>query len=147
MSPPGAEAPVSAATTWASSASASAAQSAHAGRAMRVRAAPAARARKAMTSSLMERSQLRRQRRCDGPRSGRNPLAARPVGKNGPQRQERVMAEESNAHYQQRLRDRARRLWDSEGRPSGREERYLEKAREALAIEDNPRGATEPVEG
>lgn len=57
------------------------------------------------------------------------------------------MSEESNAHYQQRLRDRARRLWDSEGRPSGREEQYLEKAREALAIEDNPRGATEPVEG
>lgn len=57
------------------------------------------------------------------------------------------MAEESNAHYQQRLRDRARRLWDSEGRPAGREGEYLEKARAALAIEDNPEGATEPVEG
>lgn len=56
------------------------------------------------------------------------------------------MAEESNSQYQQRLRDRARRLWESEGRPAGREGEYLEKAREALAIEDNPEGATEPVE-
>lgn len=56
------------------------------------------------------------------------------------------MAPESNAHYQQRLRDRARSLWESEGRPPGREGDYLEKAREALAIEDNPLGATEPLE-
>ena len=56
------------------------------------------------------------------------------------------MAAESNAHYQQRLRDRARALWESEGRPPGREGDYLEKAREALAIEDNPLGATEPLE-
>ena len=56
------------------------------------------------------------------------------------------MAAETNAHYQQRLRNRARALWESEGRPSGREGDYLEKAREALAIEDNPLGASEPPE-
>lgn len=56
------------------------------------------------------------------------------------------MTQESNHDYQQRLRDHARQLWESEGRPTGREAEYLEKAREVLAMEDNPTGATEPLE-
>lgn len=56
------------------------------------------------------------------------------------------MTQEQNQDYQQRLRERARQLWESEGRPTGREGEYLEKAREVLAMEDNPTGATEPLE-
>jgi len=48
----------------------------------------------------------------------------------------------SNMQYQQRLRDRARALWERDGRPTGREAEYMEKAREDLAIECNPHGAT-----
>jgi len=51
-----------------------------------------------------------------------------------------------DSDYQRRLEARARELWESEGRPQGRKDDYLEKAREALAIEDNPLGATEPLE-
>lgn len=56
------------------------------------------------------------------------------------------MTRTSDIDYQRRLETRARELWESEGRPQGRKEDYLEKAREALAIEDNPLGATEPLE-
>jgi Protein of unknown function (DUF2934) len=56
------------------------------------------------------------------------------------------MAKASDPDDQRRLEARARELWESEGRPQGREQEYLEKAREALAIEDNPLGATQPIE-
>lgn len=56
------------------------------------------------------------------------------------------MARERDIDYEGRVKERARRLWEAEGRPAGREAEYLEKAREALAIEDNPEAGTEPVE-
>jgi len=38
----------------------------------------------------------------------------------------------------QRVRDRAMRMWEAEGRPEGREDDYLERARELVVIETNP---------
>ena len=55
-------------------------------------------------------------------------------------------AAEREQDYERRLQARARQLWETEGRPPGREAHYREKAREALAIEDNPTGATQPLE-
>lgn len=56
------------------------------------------------------------------------------------------MANDNDADFERRVKERARRLWESEGRPAGREDEYREKARELIAIEDNPKAATEPVE-
>lgn len=38
----------------------------------------------------------------------------------------------------QRIRERAYQLWEEDGRPPGRDLEYWERARELLAIEDNP---------
>ncbi len=45
----------------------------------------------------------------------------------------------------QRVRERARRLWEEEGRPNVPEETYLDKARELVAIEDNEPLTHEPI--
>lgn len=37
----------------------------------------------------------------------------------------------------ERLRRRARELWEAGGRPTGREAEFLERARELIAMEDN----------
>lgn len=37
-----------------------------------------------------------------------------------------------------RLKARARHLWELDGKPRGREDEYLERARELIAIEDSP---------
>jgi hypothetical protein len=42
----------------------------------------------------------------------------------------------SPAHLQ-RIRDRAHRLWESEGSPAGQSDAYLERARELDALETN----------
>lgn len=49
-------------------------------------------------------------------------------------------------HPDPRVRTRAERLWQEAGRPAGREADYLERARELLAIEDNPDAGKVPVE-
>jgi len=38
----------------------------------------------------------------------------------------------------ERIRTRAYHLWEENGRPQGREEEFWERARELIAIEDNP---------
>ena len=38
---------------------------------------------------------------------------------------------------EQRVRERARRLWEDEGRPNAPPEAYIDRARELIAIEDN----------
>ena len=38
----------------------------------------------------------------------------------------------------ERIRLRAYQLWESDGRPAGRDEEFWERARELIAIEDNP---------
>lgn len=46
---------------------------------------------------------------------------------------------------ERRVRERARRLWEEEGRPNTPEETYLDKARELVAIEDNESLTREPI--
>lgn len=42
------------------------------------------------------------------------------------------------------IRERARRLWQDAGSPEGREDDYLERARELAAIESSPDAGLEP---
>lgn len=43
-----------------------------------------------------------------------------------------------------RIRERAERLWREDGAPQGRMDEYLERARELAAIEDHPQAGLEP---
>lgn len=45
---------------------------------------------------------------------------------------------------EQRIRERAYRLWLDEGRPDGRAEAHWDMARELVAIEDRQQTATKP---
>ena len=45
---------------------------------------------------------------------------------------------DTDPEHEEKIRSRARRLWLADGAPSGREDDYLERARELLGIEDNP---------
>jgi hypothetical protein len=45
---------------------------------------------------------------------------------------------EPSAAHQQRIRERAYRLWEQDGRPAGHEQEYWERARELDAIATNP---------
>jgi hypothetical protein len=47
--------------------------------------------------------------------------------------------------FDERVRQRAHRLWVEEGCPEGRSEVHWEKARELVAIEENQKLATKPV--
>lgn len=49
-----------------------------------------------------------------------------------------------DADLENRMRQRAHRLWVADGRPEGREIEYREKARELIAIEDNQHTAVRP---
>jgi len=42
------------------------------------------------------------------------------------------------ASLDKRIRTRAYHLWEADGRPQGRDEEFWERARELIAIEDNP---------
>jgi hypothetical protein len=44
----------------------------------------------------------------------------------------------------QKIRERARALWEDAGSPEGREDDYLERARELAAMESNPKAGLEP---
>jgi hypothetical protein len=48
-------------------------------------------------------------------------------------------------NYEDRVRERAYRLWVEEGCPDGRSDIHWDKARELVAIEDNQKLATKPV--
>jgi len=43
-----------------------------------------------------------------------------------------------------KLRERARKLWIDAGSPEGREDEYLERAKELAAMESNPHAGLEP---
>lgn len=45
---------------------------------------------------------------------------------------------------ERRIRERAYHLWEQEGRPHGRDREFWERARELIAIEDNPGAAQLP---
>ncbi len=55
------------------------------------------------------------------------------------------MDERYEREREQRIRERAYRLWEQEGRPEGREAIHWDQATELVAIEDNQRLAREPV--
>lgn len=46
---------------------------------------------------------------------------------------------------ERRIDERTRLLWEEAGRPEGREHEYRQRARQLIAIEDNPHGASHPV--
>jgi hypothetical protein len=53
---------------------------------------------------------------------------------------------EPSAAHLKRIRERAHHLWDSEGRPEGQAEAYLERARELDALETyQPVGLPNPI--
>jgi hypothetical protein len=45
---------------------------------------------------------------------------------------------DNDPDHDERIRIRAHRLWLADGAPAGREDEYLERARELQGIEDNP---------
>ena len=45
---------------------------------------------------------------------------------------------EPDAARERRIRERAYHLWEADGRPHGRDREFWERARELIAIEDNP---------
>jgi hypothetical protein len=47
--------------------------------------------------------------------------------------------------YEQKVRERAHRLWQQEGCPEGRAHVHWEKARELVAIEENQKRTLKPV--
>lgn len=47
--------------------------------------------------------------------------------------------------HERRVRERAHRIWEEEGRPDGRADTHWEMARELVAIEENQDTATKPV--
>ena len=49
--------------------------------------------------------------------------------------------------FEERVRQRAYRLWVEEGCPEGRSDAHWDKARELLAIEENQKLVTKPVQG
>jgi hypothetical protein len=53
--------------------------------------------------------------------------------------------DDSDEAHQQRIRERAYHLWESEGRPTGRETEYWERARELVGIEESPGAGQIPV--
>ena len=52
------------------------------------------------------------------------------------------MDEQEFQDWEQRIAERARRLWQDAGRPEGGPEAYADEARERVALEENPRAAT-----
>lgn len=46
--------------------------------------------------------------------------------------------------HEARIRERARVLWERDGRPKGRDRDYFEQARQLVAMEDNPDAGRKP---
>jgi len=55
------------------------------------------------------------------------------------------MSQSDDRAMERRVEERARHLWESEGRPKGGAGQFRDRARQLIAIEDNPHAATEPV--
>lgn len=55
------------------------------------------------------------------------------------------MTEDEDAALERRIREKARRLWEAEGRPHGREESFRDQAKEMVAIEDAHETALKPI--
>ena len=55
------------------------------------------------------------------------------------------MNEQYEREREERIRQRAYRMWEAEGCPEGRADAHWDKAAELVAIEDNFKFATEPV--
>ncbi len=55
------------------------------------------------------------------------------------------MNERDDRALEERIRQRAYRLWQDAGCPEGRADVHWDQAAELVAIEDNQRNATEPV--
>jgi len=53
--------------------------------------------------------------------------------------------DDSDNTRQQRIRERAYHLWESEGRPEGRDADYWERARELVGMEESPAAGQIPV--
>jgi Protein of unknown function (DUF2934) len=51
---------------------------------------------------------------------------------------------ENRSNYETRVRERAYKLWEENGRPHGRDVELWEQARELIAIEDNPESGRLP---
>ena len=51
---------------------------------------------------------------------------------------------EPTPEYEARVRERARRLWEEDGRPKGRDRDYFEQARELVAMEENADAGRKP---
>lgn len=51
---------------------------------------------------------------------------------------------EAEAEHDRRIRARARRMWREAGSPNGREDEYLERARELQAFVDHPEAGLLP---
>lgn len=51
---------------------------------------------------------------------------------------------ESTPEHEARVRERARALWDKDGRPKGRDRDYFEQARELIAMEENSDSGQRP---
>ncbi len=49
-----------------------------------------------------------------------------------------------NPEREARIRARARRLWEADGRPKGRDAEYLERAEELIGMEEHAGAALEP---
>jgi hypothetical protein len=52
---------------------------------------------------------------------------------------------EETPEREARIRDRAYRLWEADGRPHGREKEFWERAEELIGMEDNPTAGQVPV--
>jgi hypothetical protein len=55
------------------------------------------------------------------------------------------MTDSPDMERDQRVRERAYRIWEDEGHPDGRADAHWEMARELVAIEENADTATKPV--
>ncbi len=53
--------------------------------------------------------------------------------------------DDSDETRQLRIRERAYHLWESDGRPEGRDAEYWERARELIGIEESPAAGQIPV--
>lgn len=55
------------------------------------------------------------------------------------------MTEREDLEHEERIRCRAHQLWEEEGRPDGRHDDHWERARQLVAIEENPKFGTVPI--
>ena len=57
-----------------------------------------------------------------------------------------MASDQDDRELERRIRERAYRLWEAEGRPEGRAQQHWEQARMIVAVEDGQRSTLKPVE-